>query len=469
MPRTELFRTTIFRSAALASAIFGVTTLGILAVVYWQIEHFQLRHIDLALRNEVAVGQRVSPALIREVIANRYAPDINRPSAAGLFDPQLHQLAGTVLRFPAELRMNGKTQQVKAQINSPNSHGVVHVRAIATRLSDGRVLVFCRDAFELVQLRQVMLGAMALGVLPSLLAGLAVGALASRRTLQRLGGMSQTIERIIGGDLHERLEVASSSDPFDQLASAVNHMLEELERLMEEIRTAGDAMAHDLRTPLARIRAQLEGARTRATNLAQLAEAVDQAISELDGSFSMITALLRIAQFDGAAGLASFTSVQLAELSAEAMELYEPIAEARGINLISEVPRRLACEGDRDLLFEVVMNLLDNAIKFSPDGGIVRITGGADGTAPWLCVQDQGPGIPEEERRLVLRRFHRGENARGLPGLGLGLSLVGAILRLHGFDLEMEDAQPGLRIRLRCWPKEVAEKPGESAPALAAR
>jgi len=450
--RTDLFRTTIFRSAALASAIFGATTIALLSVIYWQIEAFQSSRIERGLRNEVEVMRREPPGLVGGLIATRYARDIVRPVAAGLFDPHLIFLGGTLTAYPQDLLLNGKPQRVLARIENLTGRSTEPVRAIATRLPDGRVLVFGRSEIEIETLRRVVLRAMALGVMPSLIAGLVVGALASRRTLIRLERVSHTIERIIEGDLHERLETGGTRDAFDQLSGAVNRMLDELERLMEEIRTAGDAMAHDLRTPLARVRAQLEGARNRATTLDGLATAVDRAITELDSSFSIITALLRIAQFDGSPHQGGFAPVSLADITTEAVELYEPIAEAREITLINEVPKRIVTIGDRDLLFEVVMNLLDNAIKFSPASASVRLSAGLDDGRAWLAVQDHGPGIPDAERPLVVRRFQRGQASRDVPGLGLGLSLVAAILRLHRFHLHMQDAEPGLRIIVRCWP-----------------
>ena len=450
---TEIFRTTIFRSAALASAAFGATTVALFALIYWQTESFETQRIDQFLLHESAAIAREPQADAAREVAARYAPDLHRQTVAGLFDHDARRIAGSIAAYPAGLSRDGAPHETQAFVTSDAGDSTDMLRAVASVLPDGRLLVVGRSEVETRNFRRIVLRAMALGVLPSLLAGLCVGVVASRRTLQRLQRVSESIARIVQGNLRERLETSDTKDAFGQLTAGVNAMLDEIERLMAEIRTAGDAMAHDLRTPLARVRARLEGARNRSLTHGELAEAVDAALADMESSFALITALLRIAQFDGSLREAGFAQLSLSAICHEAVELYEPIAEARAITLANAVPAGLAATGDRDLLFEAVANLLDNAIKFAPEGSTVGLAGGVDRAGPWLCITDHGPGIPAGERALLFRRFYRGEAAQGVPGHGLGLSLVAAILRLHRFHLVMADGHPGLVAKLCCWPE----------------
>jgi signal transduction histidine kinase len=246
----------------------------------------------------------------------------------------------------------------------------------------------------------------------------------------------------VAGDLRERLPTRKSNDPFDQLAASVNLMLGEIEALVHEIAGVGNDIAHDLRTPLTRVRARLERGRARATTLEELRTVVDQSITGLDQSLAVVTALLRIAEIEHNRRLEGFSQVQLAPLMREVGDFYEPMAEDKHVALQVEAAGEATVHGDRDLLFEAVANLVDNALKFTPEGG--RVTLGLlrrDGESV-IRVKDTGPGIPEAEREAVVKRFYRSDKSRNTEGLGLGLSLVAAIVKLHGFRFTIA-AGPG--------------------------
>src|SRR5439155_13234754 len=302
------------------------------------------------------------------------------------------------------------------------------------------------------------LGAMAAGGLVVLVLGLAGAAIVGAGSLGRINRVTDAIERIVRGDLSERLPHGGTAGDLDRLIHVVNRMLDDIERLMHEVKGVTDEIAHDLRTPLTRLLAGLERARRRAQSVEEYGRAVEEAIAETRGILATFGALLRIAEVEAGARRAGFTTLDLNTVAADVTDFYEPLAERKGISLVLEgdgAPAEIA--GDPSLLFEAISNLVDNAIKFPPAGGhvILRILDGSDRLGFEVC--DTGPGIPETERNAVLQRFHRAERSRHTPGSGLGLSLVAAVARLHGLHLAIEGAEPGCLVRL--WRDPVAGRP----------
>jgi len=226
-------------------------------------------------------------------------------------------------------------------------------------------------------------------------------------------------------------------------------MLNEMEAMINALAGVGNDIAHDLRTPLTRARLSLERGRTHATTLEQIQAVADKAIGGIDQSLAIITALLRLAEIENSRRSAGFGNVALHEILREVCDVYEPIAEDKSIELSVDIDRKLHVWGDRDLLFEAVANLVDNAIKFTPVGGKVGLDLLRDDKVSTVRVTDTGPGISEKEREAVLRRFYRSDRMRNTPGVGLGLSLVAAIIKLHGFRLIVHPG-PGGRIEIVC-------------------
>jgi signal transduction histidine kinase len=257
----------------------------------------------------------------------------------------------------------------------------------------------------------------------------ALGARARKRIVE----VNVRVQRIVAGDLRERLPHRKTNDPFSKLAVIVNGMLDEMEALIHSLAGVGNNIAHDLRTPLARVRLILERGRTNARTLEQMQTAADRAIEGIDQSLSIITAILRLAEIENSQRLAGFGKVALTDLVREVGDMYEPIAEDKGIDLLIHSPHELSVHGDRDLLIEAVANLVDNAVKFTPPGGRVEIGLFRGNGENIVRVKDTGSGISEHERDAVLRRFYRSEKIRHTSGLGLGLNLVTAIVKLHGF------------------------------------
>jgi signal transduction histidine kinase len=222
-----------------------------------------------------------------------------------------------------------------------------------------------------------------------------------------------------------------------------------LEEALQEAKVVGDNIAHDLRTPLTGVRIRLERGREHASTLEELRAVADQAIAGLDQSLTTITSLLRITEIEHSRRREGFSEIQLAPLIREVGDLYDPIAEDKGVTLRVETPEGACVNGDRDLLFEAVTNLVDNAVKFTPEGGRVELTLLHQEGETVIRVSDTGPGIPEIEREAVTQRFYRSDKNRNIKGLGLGLSMVAAIIKLHGFRFTITTA-PGCRAEIAC-------------------
>jgi signal transduction histidine kinase len=279
--------------------------------------------------------------------------------------------------------------------------------------------------------------------------GLAGAAVVGAGAVSRIDGVTRAIERIVNGDLSERLPGGGTGGDLGRLILVVNRMLDQIERLMREVKGVTEDIAHDLRTPLTRLLAGLERTRRRSLSADAYAVAVDEAIAETTGILATFSALLRIAEIEDGARRAGFRTLDLNDVAADVAEFYEPLAEGKGISLSLQraaTPAEMA--GDPSLLFEAIGNLVDNAIKFTPSGGRVAIGTFNGGDQVSVEVRDTGPGIAEAEREAVLRRFYRAEKSRRTRGSGLGLSLVAAVARLHGLDLAIGDAVPGCRVRL---------------------
>ncbi|MEJ2389618.1 MAG: HAMP domain-containing sensor histidine kinase [Chromatiaceae bacterium] len=250
------------------------------------------------------------------------------------------------------------------------------------------------------------------------------------------------------GDLSRRVPTDGTGDDFDQLAVNLNRMLERIEQLLEAVRQVSDNIAHDLRTPLTRLRTRLELARRESDHPDLVAEALDQAIENADELLATFNALLRIARIESRSRRTAFAKVDLSALVEDVAELYEPLATDRGQQFAVEAPRPLRVNGDRDLLFQAVANLVDNAIKYTPAKGRITLSARLHAGRPEIAVIDGGPGIPAAMREKVFQRFFRLDGSRSTPGSGLGLSLVQAVARIHGAQIRLEDNDPGLRALL---------------------
>ena len=442
----DFVRTTIFRWTASA---FAVCIVLFSAFVYWEAADYMLAKTDAALTEECLAIAGDSPDRQLNAIDDRLSQDPRRVRLAGLFGPDGHRIAGNLERLPPGLKINFLVQSAAAIRIDPRGAEKMTVRAIARRLPNGNVLVVAGNIDELTQLAEVIARTLLLGLPLALGLSLVIGMVLSVRAQKRVAEFNTLVHRIVAGDLRQRLPTQGLDHPFDKLAETANRMLDEIEILVQEMAGVGNEIAHDLRTPLTRVRIGLERGRANAKSLDELQAVTDRAIGGVDQALTIITTLLRIAEIEYGGRLGSLNNVALADLIREVGDLYEPIAEDKHITLRVVSADEATVRGDRDLLLEAVANLVDNALKFTPAGGYVELALVRGKNESIVRVSDSGPGIRESERETVTRRFYRSEKSRTTLGFGLGLSLVSAIVKLHGFRLTI-GAGPGCVAEIAC-------------------
>jgi signal transduction histidine kinase len=337
-------------------------------------------------------------------------------------------------------------------------------RLLPQLLPDGSILVVGRDMQDQREIERLVWHALLLGGAPALLLAIG-GALLFRRQLeQRVGAIRRTALEIEAGDLSRRIPISDVEDEFARLNRDINSMLDRIEHLMDGVRHVSNAIAHDLRTPLGRIRSRLEEALHPGNSTAQLAGTARFAIQQVDELIRMLDRLLQIAEAESGAHRQTFAPVALAAVVSDVVELYDATAEAEGIALVSEIEGQPVTLGDKNLLTSALVNLTDNALKYAGSGATVRVRATQHRDTVSMIVQDNGPGIPSAERARVVERFYRLDQSRSLPGNGLGLSIVAATASLHWGKLELADAAPGLVARIVLPRANVAVSRRENLP-----
>jgi signal transduction histidine kinase len=321
-----------------------------------------------------------------------------------------------------------------------------HSRLRVTRLRDGALLIVGRDMQDQRELDALVRHASLWGAAVTVLMAIS-GALLFRRQLERrIAAIRRTAVEIERGDLAQRVPISSQEDEFARLSRDINAMLDRIHGLMEGVRHVSNTIAHNIRTPLSRILARLYTAQRTSDPAAALPAAVETVITEIQDLNVVFEKLLRIAEVESGARRQTFGAVSLNAVAVNALELYDALAEAKGLALTYSLDGNPTTTGDGDLLANAVANLIDNAIKYTPSGGRVHLETRREGASVSITIRDNGRGIPEDERERVGVRFYRLD--RSVPGWGLGLASVRAIARLHGGTLQLLDAQPGLLARL---------------------
>jgi signal transduction histidine kinase len=449
MHHLQFIQSNTFRWASVVAGAFAVFIIALFGFIYWQIDGYLVARSDRMITTQIGyIGSLPQPRLL-EAIQDHLRQDSRGVQFAGLFGADGHRIAGNMERLPPGLDINVPVQAARiARMDQPDRGDQV-VRAIGRRMQNGDVLVIGRNVDEAREISRVVGQALALGLVPAFFLCLLAGAWLSVRAQKRVEEVNQRVRRIIAGDLHERLPYRNVDEPFSKLAVIVNGMLDEMEAMIGALAGVGNDIAHDLRTPLTRARLALERGRTNAATLEQLQAVTDKAISGIDQSLTIITALLRLAEIENSRRSAGFGDVALHEMLREVCDIYEPIAENKNIALQVEIQQEVDVRGDRDLLIEAAANLVDNAIKFTPEGGRVDIELLRGENESIVRITDTGCGITEDERDAVLRRFYRSDKIRSTPGVGLGLNLVAAIVKLHGFHLTIHPG-PGCRVEIAC-------------------
>jgi signal transduction histidine kinase len=455
-----------FYMTLVVAGMFAVFIIVLFGFIYGKIDRYLIARSDGVITAQINGIIDLPGEMRQQAVDERLRQDPRGVQLAAIFAVDGHRVSGNLQSLPRELRIDGPAQGAVIVRIDRNGGERQAIRAIARRTPNGEVLVMGRNIEEASELTRVVSEAMALGLVPGFGLCLVAGAWISRRAQRRIADVNERVQRIVAGDLHERLPHSSGTEPFSRLAIIVNGMLDEMESMIRALEGVGNDIAHDLRTPLTRARLILERGLSHATTLEQLQASVDKAIAGIDQSLSIVTALLRLAEIENSRRSAGFCRVALGDLLREVFDLYEPIAESKGITLRIGISSEPSIRGDRDLLMEAVANLVDNAIKFTPEGGRVDLELLRDGRRYVVRVTDTGAGIAEQEREAVLRRFYRSDKIRSTPGVGLGLNLVAAIVRLHGFRLVIHSG-PGGRVEIVCPDQQSESTKAKWAPATA--
>jgi signal transduction histidine kinase len=455
MRQPQFMRSNTFRWALAVAGLLALLVFVLFGFIYWKTDDYLVARSDTAVATQLNYIAGLPKERQLEAIDQDLKQDARGVHYAGLFGADGRKIAGNLERFPPGLTMNDSVQGISVVRAPPAAPETRVIRAIARRMPNGEALVIGRDVDEAREISHVVSQALALGLLPAFCLCLLAGAWLSMRARKRVEEVNQRVQRIIAGDLRERLPHRDVDEPFSKLAAIVNGMLDEMETMIHALAGVGNDIAHDLRTPLTRARLTLERGRTNAATLEQLQAVADKAIANIDQSLTIITALLRLAEIENSRRSSAFGNVPLYEMLREICDIYEPIAENKNIDLRVEVRHRLSVRGDRDLLLEAVANLVDNAIKFTPEGGKVEIELLRGDNETIIRVTDTGSGISEQEREAVLRRFYRSDKIRNTPGVGLGLNLVAAIVKLHGFRLAIHSDR-GARLEIICPDSQLA-------------
>ena len=446
----RFLRTATARMVLLNLGLAFITTSVLAGFIYWS----TIAVIEDEVRETVAAEIRGMAEQFLEsglgrlvaVIDERTSPDANPEAVYLLADRNGHRIAGNLGDWPPSIKPDGSWQTLNLIRVDLNATVLVGARAFV--LGQGYELLVGRDMRARAEFRErVVRSLIGAGIIAFILS-LAAGYLLSRYMLRRVETIGLTSRQIVAGDLTKRVPVRGTGDEFDRLAISLNEMLARIEELMTGMRVVTDSVAHDLRSPLTRLKARLELALAKPEDTDEHAKALGTALDETDGLLKMLSSLLEIARTEAGLDREHMSDVDLSDMIDNLAELYEPAAEEKGLSLHVDAAEHAIVTGHRELLAQAASNLIENAIKFSLHGGRIDVLViKLDGVTK-LIIRDQGPGIPEADREAVLQRFVRLDSARSTRGTGLGLSLVAAVAKLHDATLELGDNQPGLTVTL---------------------
>src|ERR1700676_2791433 len=441
-----------FKLALIAIGTFGMIVSAIFSYVYLSTASYARARSDRANMTEYLIlqgayarsGRDGLIALIEQRIADKSFAD----NVYLLADPSLVVLGGNLKAWPSTVTAASGWAEFRAAQPSPDATHRPLLRAMLETFPGGDRLLVGRDISEFDSFtEQIKAAVISSGALIFVLAAVA-SILVTRRTVGRIEQINATSRAIMQSGLDQRIPLRGSHDEWDRVAENLNLMLDRIETLMGEVKQVSDNVAHDLRTPLTRMRGRLE----KAYHGQRIAEddqsLIGDTIADLDAVLRIFSSIMRIAQIETQARKGAFRTVNLAEIASEVVELYDAAAEQDGTRLTVVGDREVLVTGDRDLIFDAIANLVDNAIKHGRAGGQVVVANEINEGRPAVSIADDGPGIPADQHEHVFKRFYRLEQSRYIPGNGLGLSLVAAVARLHGGRIEMRDNSPGLKLML---------------------
>ncbi len=459
MDLKKLLRSSPFRLAVAYASLFAGSALLLLSFVYWSTAGYMLRQADETIEAEIAgLAERYRTGGLvglTRLIERRLARQ--QPTGSSLYlvaDAAYRPRVGNLSAWPqVEADNDG---WLNFRLGQPEGEETHWARARQFRLDRGYFLLAGRDMYELESIRVTVVQTVAWGFALTMVLALVGGVLVSRGRIRRVSVINHAISDVVAGDLTRRIPTEATGDDIEQLTNNLNRMLAELEEQVDAVQRVSDNIAHDLRTPLARLRTRLELLRESETEPGQSRyELAERAVGEADGLLATFNALLRIARIEAGKRRQEFSRVDITRLIHDVAELYGPLLDEAGVRLDTQPESGLTVIGDRDLLFQAVANLIDNVLKHVPSGGYVTVTSRCSPSGVDVVVADNGPGVPADERIRVLERFYRLDASRTKPGAGLGLSLVNAVAKLHDATLSLSENHPGLQVAL-CFGRESA-------------
>jgi signal transduction histidine kinase len=445
----KFIRTTTFKLTIVYLTVFALFAAFLLGYFAWNTRRLFTEQINATVEAEVnGLHEQYRIGGIRRLVQVIQSRSSQPGSSLYLVTtPAGEMLAGNVGYLPiGTLERTGWSETEYRRLDDPT--GSHHALVRVFELPGGFRMLVGRDLDDREKVHNIVISAGRWSVTLVVVLGLAGGFFVTRRVLRRVDAMTETTRTIVEGDLSGRLFVAGTGDELDRLAENLNAMLERIEALMHGLQEVSDNIAHDLKTPLTRLRNHAEEALRLANGEADYRAALERTIEESDALMRTFNALLMIARAESGHAREDMAEFDASEVARGIAELYEPLAEEKGLTLTVEAPEPIMVRGKRELVSQALSNLADNAIKYAvPDGGYgkIQVTAQSEGDRVLLAVSDNGPGIPEADRSRVVERFVRLERSRSQPGSGLGLSLVAAVARLHGGELLLQDNHPGLK------------------------
>ncbi|HEY1932821.1 MAG TPA: HAMP domain-containing sensor histidine kinase [Acetobacteraceae bacterium] len=420
--------------------LFTASTMMLAGAVFWMTDTWLTQQLETRVQSALQHFTEDFPSRGPQGLVEHVAEYGRGPGALEYLvqSPQGIRLAGDI---PTVGARRGWLRLTTMEQGAPK-----RLMAYAEELPGGVVVAVGDDLNRIRMADTAILRAFAWAASATLMLGIAGGVWMSQHILSRVDSISRTAEAISGGDLTQRIPVSGTGDELDRLAETLNRMLDRIGHLLESVRQASNNIAHDLRTPLTRLGQCLEKARAQAHSTADHQHALDAARAEVEALLGTFAALLRIAEVEAGAQRAAFCRVDLSAIVATVAEAFAPSAEEDGRTLAADVAPGVVIHGDRELLTQMLANLVENALRHTPPGTQIKLSLDATAQRAVLVVEDNGPGIPQAEREHVLRRFYRMDQSRTTPGSGLGLSLAAAVAELHGAELRLASAGPGLRV-----------------------
>jgi signal transduction histidine kinase len=461
----------MMRSSALILAL-GYVALGLTALVLfaaplwyaWQvtIQEGRAEILQADAQRLTDVYRRDGADALKSFIDARVRMQIAGERVLLLADASLHPLAGNLQTWPASVPATPGNYNIRVGFpERGNQEALVHVATLGQYN-----LLVGRDSQLFKPLETRFWYGLTAAVAVLCIAGLLVGIITRRALMSRVHSIGRTITAIIHGDLKHRLPTQVNDDELNTLSRTINGMLDQIELLVHGVRNVSNSIAHDLRTPLAELRSRLEELSLMRPSTAETYAEIDGAVADVDRVIRIFDALLRLAEIDAGMRRSGFVSLNVSDLAANAVEFYEPSAELKNIDLKFRSNGPLLVSGDPVLLAQALSNLIDNALKYAPQNGSIDVAVRQYGATAEISVSDNGPGIDELQKTKVVERFYRGDASRGTPGVGLGLSLVQAVAKLHGSPLELRDNGPGLQAvltlsvdQLGALPRGVSQEP----------